>query len=98
MKCGSSQARGVVAATALEADEAVLDNVDTPNTVIVSDLVEKLEELQAVSDLLLVFGHNLDRDALLKVDRELVGFVGGIDGVKSPTWSSYVSLEIASHQ
>jgi hypothetical protein len=76
-----SQARGVVATTALEADETVLDNVDTPNTVVVADLVKKLEEFQAVGDLLLVLGHNLDRNTLLKVDGELVRLVGGIGGI-----------------
>jgi len=37
------QAGGVVATTALEADEAVFDNVDTADTVVVANLVEELE-------------------------------------------------------
>jgi hypothetical protein len=39
------QAGGVVAATALEADEAVLDNVDTADTVVVANLVEELKQI-----------------------------------------------------
>ena len=76
------QAGGIVAATALEADEAVLDNVNAADTVVVTNLVQEFEQLQAVGGLLLVLGDNLDGDALLKVDLELVGLVGRVDGVK----------------
>lgn len=76
------QARSVVAATALEADEAVLDNVDAADTVVVANLVEELEQVQAVGDLLLVLGNHLDGNTLLKVDGELVGLVRRIHGVK----------------
>jgi hypothetical protein len=79
------QAGSVVAATALEADEAVLDNVDTADTVVVANLVEELEQVQAVGDLLLVLGNHLDGDTLLKVDGELVRLVRRIDGVKGAT-------------
>ena len=43
-----------------------------------ANLVEELEQLQAVGDLFLVLGHNLDGNTLLKVDGELVGLVGGV--------------------
>ena len=47
-----------------------------------ANLVEELEQVQAVGDLLLVLGDDLDGDALFKVDGELVRLVGGVDGVK----------------
>lgn len=77
------QAGGIVAATALEADETVLNDINTTDTVVVANLVEELEKLEAVGDLLLVLGHNLDGNTLLEVDGELIGLVRGVKGVDS---------------
>jgi len=51
----------------------------------VADLVKKLEERQAVGDLLLVLGHYLDGNTLVEVDGKLVGLVRSIDRVQSAT-------------
>lgn len=79
-QAGNGQTRGVVAATRLEADEAVLDNVDTANTVVVAQLVEQLEDLNRAGRLLTV-DSNLCGDTLLELNSELLRSGRGVDGV-----------------
>lgn len=71
---------GLVAATRLDTDEAVLNNVDTTNPVAASNSVGGQEKVNSVgSDLLLatlsVF--QLDGDARLEVNGEILGLVRG---------------------
>lgn len=65
----------VVAATALETDETVLDNVNTANTVGETDLVEGVEKLNGVG-VLLLGSDKLGGNTLLEVDGEVGGLVG----------------------
>lgn len=71
---------GIVAASALEADETVLNNINSANTVVVANLVQELEESNRVG-LLTLRGDDLDGNTLLEVNGEVVGSIGGIDGV-----------------
>ena len=74
---------GLVAATGLEADETVLDNVDTADTVPAGNGVGSEEELDGLGDALAVLVLELDRETLLEVDSEVlrgVGCLGGVDG------------------
>ena len=74
--------RTIVAATALQANETVLDNVDTTNTVGETDLVEGVEKLNGVG--VLLFGSDkLGGHTLLEVDGEVGGLVGSSHGVGS---------------
>lgn len=69
----------VVAAAGLEADEAVLDNVDAADAVHVAELVERDEELDRLG-VGLVGGDELGGDTLLEVDGDVGGLVGGDEG------------------
>lgn len=71
---------GVVAASALETDETVLNNIDSANTVVVANLVQKLEQSNRVGNLTLG-GDNLGGDTLLEVDGEVVGNIGSVGRV-----------------
>ena len=88
------QSRGIVATTALETDKSILNDVDTTDTVVMADLVQELEELQAVCSLLLVLSHDLDGNAPFEVDRELVGLVGSILGVNGAPFQAHVRAGI----
>lgn len=79
-KASNGETGGIVAATGLETDETVLNDIDTADTVVVADLVEELEELNGASGLLAI-NDDLDGDTLLEVDGELLGSVGGVLGV-----------------
>lgn len=81
-KASNGEAGSIVAATGLETDEAVLNDIDTANTVVVTNLVEELEEFNRTSGLLAI-DNDLDGDTLLKDDGELLGSVGGVLGVNS---------------
>jgi hypothetical protein len=70
--------RRIVAATGLETDEAVLDNVDTADTVGVAELVERNEELDGVG-VGLLRSYHLDGDTLLKMDSDVCGLVGRVE-------------------
>lgn len=72
MEC---RTRTVVAATALQANETVLDNVDTANTVGETDLIEGVEKLNGVG-VLLLGSDKLGGNTLLEVDGEVGGLVG----------------------
>lgn len=69
------------ATTGLQADETVLNNVDTADTVVVANLVEDVHDLNGASDGTLALNVNLDGKTLLKVDGELLGSGGSIQGV-----------------
>ena len=70
--------RGVITATRLQADEAVLDNVDTADTVGLADGVELGEKLDALGvGLSIDQGLQLDGDTLLEYDVDVLGLVGG---------------------
>lgn len=56
--------RTVITATALETDEAVLDNINTANTVGVAELVESVEELNGVG-VCLLGSDELDRKSVV---------------------------------
>ena len=71
--------RGVVAATGLEANEAVLDDVNAADAVCEAELVECDEELDGVG-VGLFWGRDFDGNALLEVDGDVGGLVGGVEG------------------
>jgi hypothetical protein len=73
--------RGLVAATGLEADEAVLDNVDTANTVLAGNGVDGQEELGGIGDGLAARELDLDGETLLEVQDKVLGLLGGLGGV-----------------
>ncbi|KAI3485125.1 hypothetical protein L1887_51562 [Cichorium endivia] len=68
----------LVAAARLDADEAVLDNVDAADAVLASELVEGEEDVDGVG-VLLAGGGDLDLggDALLELDDDVLGGVWG---------------------
>lgn len=76
-----SAGRRVVSATALEANEARLDNVDSANTVSSGKLVESLEELKRAGDGLTALDLELDGDTGAEGDAELGRGVGGVERV-----------------
>lgn len=84
---GRSQAgetRGLVAAAGLDTDETVLDDVDTANTVTAGNGVSGEEELDGVGNSLLLASLSvlkLDGDTLLEVQSEVLGLIGGGQGV-----------------
>jgi hypothetical protein len=69
--------RGVVAAAGLEADEAVLDDIDAADAVGETQLIECDKELDGVG-VGLFWGYDLDGDTLLEVDGDVRGLVGGV--------------------
>lgn len=69
---------GVVAAAGLEADEAVLDDVDAADAVGEAKLVEEGEELDRVG-VRLVAVDDGNRDTLLELDGDVGGLVGGVE-------------------
>jgi hypothetical protein len=75
---------GLVAATGLDTDETVLDDVDTANTVAAGNGVSGQEELDGVGDGLLLATLSvleLDGDTLLEEEGEVLGLIGGGQGV-----------------
>jgi hypothetical protein len=75
---------GLVAATGLDANETVLDNVDTANTVTAGNGVSSEEELDGVGSNLLLAGLGvleLDGDTLLEGESEVLGLIGGGQGI-----------------
>lgn len=76
------QAGSLVAATGLDANEAVLDNVDTADTVLTGNGVGSEEEIHGLG---VGAGGSLelDGDTLLEGDGEVLGGVGGVGGVDS---------------
>lgn len=80
----AGETRGLVAATGLDADETVLDNVDTANTVTAGNSVGSKEEVDGVgSDLLLATLGVLefDGDTLLEGDGEILGLIRSGQGI-----------------
>lgn len=81
-----SETGGLVAATGLDTDETVLNDVNTANTVTAGNGVGGQEELNGVGDglLLATLGVlELDGDTLLEEEGEVLGLVGGgqrVDG------------------
>lgn len=87
------RARGFVASSTLDTDETVLDNVDTADTVLASELVESQEDFDRVRNGCAFGGHlgfgtsgvdqELNRDTLLKGDRQSFrlrrGFLEALD-------------------
>jgi hypothetical protein len=69
----------VVAATGLEADETVLDNVDTTDAVVETELVQRNEELNGVGVCLLGCD-DLGGNTLLEVYGDVGGLVGCVEG------------------
>lgn len=76
-----SHGRRVVASTALETDEAGLNNVDSSNAVAASDIVQGLEDLERAGHGLTTLNLELDRLSSVEGDGELGGGVGGLEGV-----------------
>ena len=70
---------GVVAAAGLEANEAILDNVDAADAVCEAELVESGKELDRVG-VCFVGGGELDGNALIEVDGDVGRLVGCIEG------------------
>lgn len=80
------ETRGLVAATGLDTDETVLNNVNTTDTVAAGNGVGGQEKLDRVGDglLLAVLGVlELDGDTLLEVDDEVLRLLGSLEGVDS---------------
>lgn len=80
-----SETRGLVAATRLDTDETVLDNVNTANTVTTGNGVCGQEQLDRVGDglLLAVLGEiKLNGDTLLEVHDEVLGLLRGLQRVR----------------
>lgn len=81
-----SETGGLVAATRLDTDETVLNDIDTANTVTAGNGVGGQEELNGVGDGLLLATLSvleLDGDTLLEEEGEVLGLVGGgqrVDG------------------
>lgn len=74
----------LVAATRLQADEAVLDDVDTADTVLAGDDVGSEEEFDGVGDdLLTALVLELDGKTLLEREGEVLGDVGCLGGIDS---------------
>lgn len=71
---------GVVAATALESDEPVLDDIDTSNSVDFANLVQGAEQLDGLG-LLALGGDKLGWETLLEVDGDLGGLIGSVPGI-----------------
>lgn len=63
----NSHSGRIVAATALESDEAVLDDIDSANTVGLTELVQCAEELEGVG-MLALWSDQLDWQTLLEFD------------------------------
>lgn len=74
---------GLVAASGLDSNESVLDNVDSADTVSSSELVSGQEELNGLLDRLVALIDELDGDTLLELDGEVLWCVGGVGGVDS---------------
>lgn len=75
---------GLVAAAGLDTDETVLDDIDTANTVTAGNGVSGEEELDGVGNSLLLASLSvleLDGDTLLEVESEVLGLIGGGQGV-----------------
>lgn len=72
---------GLVASTRLDADETVLDDVDTANTVLAGELIESEEDLDWVGVLLLLvrYGH-FDGETSLELDGDAFGGGRGVFG------------------
>lgn len=76
---------GLVAATRLDTDETVLDDINTSNTVAAGNSVGSEEDVNGVGDglLLALLGVlELDGDTLLEVDGEVLGLVRSGQGVR----------------
>lgn len=72
---------GLVAATGLETNETVLDDVDTANTVLAGNGVDGKEELSGISDGLAARELSLDGKTLLEVQDKVLGLLGSLGGV-----------------
>jgi hypothetical protein len=68
----AGQARGLVAATRLETNEAVLNDVDTSNTVSASDSISLQEKLNGICDGLSLAGYQLLWQTLLEHQSEIL--------------------------
>ena len=80
----ASKTGGLVAAAGLDTDETVLDDIDTTNTVAAGNGVSGEEELDGVGSNLLLATLGvleLDGNTLLEVDSEVLGLIGGGQGV-----------------
>jgi hypothetical protein len=75
---------GLVAAAGLDTDETVLDDIDTANAVTAGNGVSSKEELDRVGNSLLLASLKvleLDGHTLLEVESEVLGLIGGSQGV-----------------
>ena len=87
---------GVVASSALQADESRLDNVNTSDAVGSADLVGLLEDLQGSSDGL-VANLELDGNTLLEVDGEGSRLIGSLHGVYRQSQCLLISTMLSSN-
>jgi hypothetical protein len=82
----AGKTRGLIAAARLDADETVLDNVDTADTVAAGNGISSQEEVNSIRGGLLLAVLSvleLDGKALLEVEGEVLGLVGGRQRVDS---------------
>ena len=73
------QARGLVAPPGLEADKAVLDDIDAAYAVAAGDRVAGEEEVERIRDSLVLpgfFVEEFDRNSLFEHEREVFGSIG----------------------
>jgi hypothetical protein len=75
-------ARAFVAPTRLDADETILDNIDTANTMLATESVEEHEDLHGVRHRLegIVYGGDLDGKTTLELDEDAFSGVGSVFG------------------
>lgn len=75
----NSSSGRLVATSRLDTDESVLDNVDSPNTVLSGQSVEREEDLDGVGDDLAICRvGDLDRETLGEFDLNLLGLFRGV--------------------
>jgi hypothetical protein len=74
---------GFVASTGLDADESVLDDIDTSNTMSASDGVSLEEELNCISDGLSLCSNQLIWQALLEHQCEVLRGIWALEGINS---------------
>ena len=76
------QTRGLITAAALQADEAIFDNIDAADAVFPSQCICSEKQVSGVGLGALGGGRNLDGQAFLEVDKNIFGLVGsGHDGI-----------------
>jgi len=88
---------GLVTASRLDTDESVLDDVNTANTVLATESVEGVEDVNCVSVFLCVRrDHKADRETAFEFNRNALGIRGCVFGCSRQlphvSWRGYVGI------